>query len=166
MSKKSRRHLGQSLRGSSDLWAWSDSSVYLTRVQDQILLTLEHRSAPAPDPIPLVLDCGAEGATPHLRRAPTSAAAPAAQDPLDQRLLRLLRAAAAPLPRVALRRQLAVNNLHLGHALTALERQHLVARTPAGWAAVAITTLPPPARRQIDLPLQATPTSTTASQSP
>jgi hypothetical protein len=168
MSKKSRRHLGQSLRGSSDLWAWSDSSVYLTRVQDQILLTLEHRSAPAPDPIPLVLDCGADGATPHLRRASTdrSAAAPAAEAPLDQRLLRLLRAASAPLSRVALRRQLAVNNLALGHALTTLERQHLVARTPAGWVVVATTTVPPPARRQIDLPLQPTPTSTTASQSP
>jgi len=168
MSKKSRRHLGQSLRGSSDLWAWSDSSVYLTRAQNQILLTLEHRSAPAPDPIPLVLDCGADGASPHLRRAPTdgsAAAAPVADDSLEQRLLRLLRAASAPLSRVALRRQLAVNNLNLGHALTALERQHLVARSPAGWVVVATTTAPPPACRQIDLPLQATPTSATANQS-
>jgi hypothetical protein len=132
MSKKSRRQLGQSLRGSSDLWAWTDSAVYLTRARDQILLTLEHRSAPAPDPIALVLDVGPDGDTPHLRRATTEVAPPPA-DPLDQRLLRLLRAATAPVSGVTLRRQLGVNNAHLGQILTALADDHIIYKTAAGW---------------------------------
>jgi hypothetical protein len=132
MSKKSRSQLGQSLRGSSDLWAWADSAAYLTRARDQILLTIEHRSAPAPDPIALVLDLGKDGATPHLRRASPDEAPPP-PDPIEDRLLRLLRAATDPLSRVALRRQLAVKNLTLGHALTALEEGRLIHHTPTGW---------------------------------
>jgi len=132
MSKKSRRHLGQSLRGSSDLWAWTDSAAYLTRARDQILLTLEHRSAPAPDPISLVLATDADGATPHLRRA-SSDETPLPADSLADRLLRLLRAATAPVSGVALRRQLGVKNLHLGQALAALEQDHVIDRTSAGW---------------------------------
>jgi hypothetical protein len=132
MSKKSRRQLGQALRGSSDLWAWTDSAAYLTRARDHILLTLEHRSAPAPDPIALVLATGADGTTPHLRRAaPDEAPQPA--DSLADRVLRLLRAATQPVPGVALRRQLAVKNLHLRQALASLEQDHVVERTPAGW---------------------------------
>jgi hypothetical protein len=140
MSKKSRRHLGQSLRGSSDLWAWADSAAYLTRVRDQVLLTLEHRSAPAPDPIALILELGADGATPHLRRASSEQPPPPA-DSLADRLLRLLRAATTPVSGVALRRQLGVKNLHLGHALAALEEEHVIQRTPAGWR---ISTTSPP----------------------
>jgi hypothetical protein len=132
MSKKSRRQLGQSLRGSSDLWAWTDSAAYLTRTRDQILLTLEHRSAPAPDPIALVLDVGLDGATPHLRRATTGEAPPPA-DPLDERLLRLLRAATAPVSGVALRRQLGVNNANLGQVLAALAEDQIIYKTTAGW---------------------------------
>jgi len=132
MSKKSRAHLGQSLRGSSDLWAWTDSAAYLTRAREQILLTLEHRSAPAPDPILLVLATGVDGTTPHLRRASTDETPPHA-DSVADRLLRLLRAATAPVSRVALRRQLGVKNLHLGQALTALESEHVICRTAAGW---------------------------------
>lgn len=139
MSKKSRRHLGQSLRGSSDLWAWTDSAAYLTRARDQILLTLEHRSAPAPDPIALVLATGEDGTTPHLRRAsPDQSPLPA--DSLTDRLLRLLRAATAPVSRVALRRQLGVKNLHLGQALTALDEERIIERTPAGWRLITRST--------------------------
>jgi AAA domain len=132
MSKRSRSQLGQALRGSSDLWAWTDSAAYLTRSRDQILLTLEHRSAPAPDPIPLVLDVGPDGATPHLRRA-TTGEAPPPVDPLDQRVLRLLRAAAGPVSGVALRRQLGVKNVHLGQVLSALAADLVIFRSAAGW---------------------------------
>lgn len=144
MSKKNRRHLGQSLRGSSDLWAWTDSAAYLTRARDQILLTLEHRSAPAPDPIALILATDTGGANPHLRRASIDEAV-TPSDSLADRLLRLLRAATAPVSRVALRRQLGVKNLHLGQALTALEEDRVIARTPAGWCVT-------PSAGQLQLP--------------
>ncbi len=51
MSKRSRAQLGQALRGSTDLHAWSDSAAYLVRRRDQLLLTLEHRSAPRARPL-------------------------------------------------------------------------------------------------------------------
>lgn len=143
MSKKSRSQLGQSLRGSSDLWAWADSAAYLTRARNQILLTLEHRSAPAPDPIALVLDLGRDGATPHLRRA-SPEETPPPPDPIEDRLLRLLRAATAPVSGVALRRQLGVKNLHLGHALAALEEDRLIHRTPTGWTVSPTSPAPSP----------------------
>ena len=52
--ERSRRNLGQSLRG--DLHAWTDSACYLVRrPDDRLQLTVEHRSAPAPDPLPAPL---------------------------------------------------------------------------------------------------------------
>ena len=39
-----------------------------------------------------------------------------------------------PVSRVALRRQLGVKNLHLGHVLTSLESEHVICRTTAGWS--------------------------------
>ena len=55
------QHLGQSLRGSSDLHAWTDSACYLVRrPDDRLQLTVEHRSAPAPDPLLLRLSGGGD----------------------------------------------------------------------------------------------------------
>jgi hypothetical protein len=168
MSKKSRRQLGQALRGSSDLHAWADSSAYLTRKQDKLLLTLEHRSSPARSPLGLQLALGPDGATPHLEPILESVASVASPPPIADRVVHALQEAKAPLSRVALRNKLRLNNLKLGDALASLERDGLVARTDSGWslctatAAVAAqpTTPSPPASpdRQLHLRL---PTSTT-----
>jgi len=63
---------GENLRGSSDIWAWGDTLLYLRRTQDGIALSVEHRAHPSPEPMHL-----------HLRTEPhphlvlgTSAAAP------------------------------------------------------------------------------------------
>lgn len=144
MSKKSRRQLGQALRGSSDLHAWSDSSAYLTRQKDHLLLTLEHRSAPAPEPLELTLSAGRDGKTPHLERLAPSAASPvlapagaATTDPspdsLADSVYSLLSKAGQPLSRVALRAQLGVNNSRLGDVLVSLERAGRLCRTRDGW---------------------------------
>ena len=61
MAKRSSCNLGQSLRGSSDLHAWTDSACYLVRrPDDRLQLTVEHRSAPAPDPLLLRLSGGGD----------------------------------------------------------------------------------------------------------
>ena len=68
MAKRSRRNLGQSLRGSSDLHAWTDSACYLVRrPDDRLQLTVEHRSAPAPDPLLLRLSGGGDQTLPSKR---------------------------------------------------------------------------------------------------
>jgi len=46
---------GQSLRGSGDFFAWADSLLYLRRHRGRLLLSVEHRGAPAPEPIGLAL---------------------------------------------------------------------------------------------------------------
>lgn len=136
MSKKGRPQLGQALRGSSDLHAWADDSLYLTRAKATLLLTLEHRSAPAADPVPLVLLSRDDGSATHLEFAAGAAAGPDEQTPprsLRSEIQRALVASGLPVSRVALRKQLRVNNLQLGRALEDLERTGQVRRTPTGW---------------------------------
>ena len=130
MAKRSRRDLGQTLRGSSDLHAWLDSACYLVRRDDRRLrLTVEHRSAPAPDPVLLRLVAG--DGEPLRLLIDSSAATP---PPLTEAIRRELRRSHQPISRTALRQQLRVNNARLGDALQTLEKRRLVIRGPGGWS--------------------------------
>jgi len=134
MSKKNRRELGQAMRGSIDLWAWSDSAAYLTRHKDHLLLTLEHRSAPPPSPVHICLVTGQSG--PHLERITIPEPEPGGSNStpaLAEQVRTLLGKSAAPLSRVALRSQLRVNNHRLGETLAELERDGIAERTSSGW---------------------------------
>ena len=135
MSKKGRPQLGQALRGSSDLHAWADDSLYLTRSKTTLLLTLEHRSAPAAEPVPLVLLSRGDGSATHLEIAAgaTGGSPESPSRSLPSEIQRALTTSAAPLPRVALRKQLRVNNQQLGRALEDLERAGHIHRLPTGW---------------------------------
>lgn len=113
-------HPGQSLRGSGDFFAWSDSLLYLRRHRGQIVLTVEHRGAPAPDPITFVL----AGNDVHLEVATADGDEEAAADTLtvdlDQAILQSLAQAPEPVTRPQLRARLRVRNERLGEALTRL----------------------------------------------
>ena len=129
MAKRARRNLGQSLRGSSDLHAWTDSACYLVRrADDRLQLTVEHRSAPAPDPLLLRLSGGADQ---PLSLLVDSAAAP--PPPLAEAVRAALRSAGQPLSRTVLRQRLRVNNARLGLALQTLQHRGLAVRSPDGW---------------------------------
>ncbi len=131
MAKRSRRDLGQALRGSSDLHAWTDSACYLVRHDEQRLrLTVEHRAAPAPQPIPLTL-AGGDGEPTRLQLVVDHDGPP---PPLAEQVHAVLRLAGEPRSRAALRSQLRVNNARLGDALRALDIRGLVVRGPAGWS--------------------------------
>ena len=133
MAKRSRRDLGQALRGSSDLHAWTDSACYLVRRNDQSLrLSVEHRAAPAPEPLLLRLAGG------HGQPCSLTLDGPEAEPPpLAEAVRHELRCAPYPLSRTALRKRLRVNNARLGDTLLSLEQRGLVVRGPNGW------TLPP-----------------------
>jgi hypothetical protein len=141
MSKRRRADLGQSLRGSGDLHAWTDDSVYLTHrnAEGRLVLTTEHRSAPAPPPVELKLVSRADGSATHLEivgDAPLddgSAPAPSAPS-LTDRILAALRSAPQPLLRAELRETLRTNNQRLGDALTVLQRDGVVEHNDRGWA--------------------------------
>lgn len=129
MAKRARKDPGQALRGSGDLHAWLDSACYLARRDDQHLrLTVQHRSAPTPEPMLLRL-AGGNGQPCRLQLHGHDAT-PA---PLEEAVQDALRRADSPCSRASLRKQLRVNNARLGEALTTLEKRRLVLRTSEGW---------------------------------
>ena len=128
--KKSRSRPGQSLRGSSDLHAWGASNAYITEHRGERMLTLEHRAAPAPEPVRIELVSKPDGTDAHLRVA---GAPPIASPNLATRIVDMLRTTSGPLRRGSLRAQLRVSNNRLGEALVALESADRVQRTAQGW---------------------------------
>jgi hypothetical protein len=132
---------GQGLRGSGDFHAWGDSNLYLRRNHGQLALTIEHRAAPAPDPLTLALAQGAGGEAPHLEimagrgvDASSSPGAPScAEPPLDEVVLRLLGEATAPKSRAELRAALHVRNERLGDALERLSAAGVIQRQGDRW---------------------------------
>ena len=123
---------GQGLRGSSDIHAFGDSNLYLRRVQQRLVLSSEHRAAPASPPVHLELVAD-QAETTHLEVV--------AQHHDESRLtladqVLALLPDGAVLTRVKLRDALAVQNQRLGHVLESLEKAGRIRRTSAGWQRV------------------------------
>lgn len=132
-SKRSHAQPGQALRGSSDLHAFGDSNAYLARKGEDVLLTLEHRSARPPGPMMLRLACFDDGAASHLEIQNGGLMdAKSDSSSLETRLSSLLDLH-RPLPRTRLREELRVNNHRLGEALCAMEKAGKIRRTAEGW---------------------------------
>ena len=148
MRKAIRAHLGQALRGSGDLYAWTDHAAYLTRSGpggERLRLTLEHRAAPALEPLELRLVSSGDGSATHLEvvsSAVSSSRADIPQAPtpglaLDERVVQAIIRAGHPLSRVQLRDVLRVNNNRLGDALNDLERSGRINRSDTGITVLA-----------------------------
>ena len=139
---------GHALRGSTDFHAWGDATLYMQRRGDgrggggDIVLTIEHRCAPAPEPIALRLDdrdqkavhlviAGGGAADSHA--SPVRPAAPAAADVETAVLAAIVAAHPVALTRAALRARLRLRNQRLGEILTALEAAGRIVRGDDGW---------------------------------
>lgn len=120
---------GQSLRGSGDLHAFGDSNLYLQRTWAHLLLTSEHRAAPAPPPVALQLVATDPHQT-HLEVIDQPHEPP--RRSLQDQVLDLLPPGVV-LTRSRLRETLRVKNERLGKALESLERAGRIGRTPTGW---------------------------------
>ena len=127
--KSPSSHPQLALRGSGDFAAWSDSGLYLTRSTQRLLLSVEHRSAPAPKPMSLRL-CTLPA--PHLKALDFNSPAPEV-DPLQTELLRLLSESTRPISTVELRERLHKRKADVVLALEALRRQGIIDREPHGW---------------------------------
>jgi len=139
-SKKHQVQLGQALRGSSDIHAWTDSSLFLQKKGNSLILSGEHRSAPAPQPLVIKLAQTARTKATHLEVVRTwTEGSKQRRDPLDGPILELLNTAEHPLTRHELRHLLKVKNQTLGLTLAELEQKGLILREPNGW----IVTTPP-----------------------
>jgi hypothetical protein len=119
---------GQGLRGSSDLHAFGDSNLYLRRTKEHLVLSSEHRAAPAAPPVSLQLVVR-DAETTHLEVVEFHEQQ---RRSLQEQVLDLL-VPGGTLTRAKLRQALGVKNERLGEALESLERAGQLRRTPAGW---------------------------------
>ena len=136
---------GQALRGSGDLHAWGDSNLYLRRRDRQLILSIEHRAAPAPPPCLLEL---ATDPAPHLRVVDPESADPQAAADLADQIVTTLAAALGPLSREDLRAALRTRNATLGDALIRLRAEGRIERCDRGFrlrpTAPSSIPVPPP----------------------
>ena len=126
---------GQALRGSGDFHAWTDSALYVRRHHDHLVVSIEHRAAPAPDPFRLVLG-GAEADAGLVLVAADDKPSPA--DDLRARLLAHLDASPAGASRDDLRAALRVRNDRVGPELASLASAGLVRRHGSRWRRVPV----------------------------
>jgi AAA domain len=120
---------GQGLRGSSDIHAFGDSNLYLRRGKDYLVLSTEHRAAPASPPIFLTL------ITTHpdmIHLQVMMQREDGKQRSLEAQVLGML-SEGLVLTRARLRAGLAVKNERVGEVLESLERSGRLRRTAAGW---------------------------------
>ena len=129
------------MRGSGDFHAWGGSNLYLRRSHGKLALTIEHRAAPAPEPLTLALVQGAGGEDPHLQivaERDLGGANPEVprrgEPPLDELVLSLLGEATAPKTRTELRVALRVRNERLGDALERLSATGAIQRLGDRWS--------------------------------
>lgn len=136
--KSPAAHPAQALRGSSDFAAWSDTNLCLSRHGERLTLFIEHRSAPAPEPLTLHLDTEP---APHLVAIDSTGAhepqlqTRQADDTLHTQVLEQLRSNAQPVPTVRLRERLGRRKADIIRALDQLRLRGTVQRTSAGWTA-------------------------------
>jgi hypothetical protein len=125
---------GQSLRGSSDLYAFVDSLVSLDRKRDQVTLSAEHRSAPGLGPLPLELVPAADpNQSPSLRLRTSLEDDSSKHTALPDRILEILEVAAIPVTTDALRSSLQIRKQRVVEALRGLCAEGLIVRTESGY---------------------------------
>lgn len=120
---------GQGLRGSGDLHAFGDSNLYLRRTSQRLVLSNEHRAAPASPPVYLEL-VATDTETTHLEVVGEPDGPP--RRSLQEQVLAILSREDGQ-TRARLRDTLAVQNQRLGEALELLEQSGRIRRTPTGW---------------------------------
>jgi hypothetical protein len=120
---------GQGLRGSSDLHAFGDSNLYLRRSKDRLVLSNEHRAAPASPPVCLELVATNAEAI-HLEVVAELEGDK--RRTLQDQILAHLQPGGTQ-TRAKLRDALSVKNERLGEALELLEQAGRIRRTTAGW---------------------------------
>jgi len=132
-NKKTHGRPGERLRGSSDFYAFADSSVYIFPSRGAYELTVEHRAAAPIEPF-LVDLTTVDGAT--ALNMIDGDAEPPPNAKISHGILDALRSARGPMTRGALRAVLKIQNQRLGDCLDQLVDAGLALRTAEGWIAV------------------------------
>jgi RecA-family ATPase len=133
--RKGASHLrsGQALRGSSELHAWGDSNLYLSRSRDRLRLSIEHRAAAAPADLYLQLpDTDGPLALRLCEQHDSQAACSSSPRSPSQRVLRALQRTGMPMTLAALRAAAGMRTQTLCETLTALAADGVVRKSEAG----------------------------------
>jgi hypothetical protein len=128
---------GQALRGSSELHAWGDSNLYLRRIDERLLLSIEHRAAPSMAELPLALRRTDDAVALQIVH-PTAAP----RDPPPSPLARVEDALAhsdRPLSLTELRQACRMRSASLCQALATLTAQGRVHKSAAGYARTTVS---------------------------
>lgn len=138
-ARKNRAGLrpGQALRGSSDFHAWTDVTLYMQRQTHHIELSIEHRSAPSPEPLLLTLVDADH--SPHLdilSQNTDKRISSLSGNSLKHKLLDVMNQIQKPISQVKLRRIVKARNQSVGQILMNLESEGLARRTDEGWITV------------------------------
>jgi hypothetical protein len=132
---------GQALRGSSEFHAWGDSNLYLRRVGDDLILTIEHRAARSTSGVAVALkEDGDRLALRALGRPATPSSAsgmPERPATAVQRVEEALAASAVPISLTAVRRACRLRKKNVADALATLLSEGRVCRTAAGYRLTA-----------------------------
>lgn len=129
---------GQALRGSSDLHGWGDSNLYLRRNASHLVLSVEHRAAPAAEDLALHLLADGPALALAARDAPPPP--PPSTPSHAQRVLQVLAANPHALGAQQLRKLCSMRTAALCATLSALQQQGLVLHGPDGYRLAPIQT--------------------------
>jgi len=114
---------------------WGDSNLYLRRIDDRLLLSIEHRAAPSSNGLPLALSAVDDALALHVVEV-TPSTPPPAPSPL-QTLEHVLAHADRPLTFSELRRACRLRTARICQALAALTAQGRVHKTGVGYQLTA-----------------------------
>lgn len=120
---------GQALRGTSDLHGWGDSNLYLRKQRTQLLLSIEHRAAPAPSDLLLHLRVKEQAVALQINDEPLQQTITPNNASPQQRIITILAAAEHPLTFTTLRAKVALRAATVHAELAALLRAGLILRS-------------------------------------
>lgn len=125
---------GQALRGSSEFHAWGDSNLYLRRIGERLVLSVEHRAAPSIEALGLALVTHRDRLALEITGDLPAAGPSEPSLTPAQRVEQALDVAAEPLALRDLRRACRIRTASLCDALAELVREGRVTKTAAGYA--------------------------------
>jgi hypothetical protein len=132
---------GQALRGSSELFAWTDSILHLRRKGNDLLLSAEHRAAPGLDELVVELRPDAGGLALRVSDcgpAPDHPILGDTEPPLDQRIVDVLGAASEPLTPRRLRDECKVRMARIYESIAELVDAGRLVRDGSGYRLAAM----------------------------
>ena len=125
---------GQALRGSSELFAWSDNVLVLRRRQQRILLASDHRAAANLNDLQLEIATPPEGPALHIAEPQAPPPAPDTRNPRE-RIQAILAEAKQPLSHRQIRNAARMRAETAGNALRELVRDGQAVQTAQGYQA-------------------------------